>query len=627
MRQIWAFHLTGLAILWALLPAGFGCNQNGDRSDSAVPSLARRALDQPAELGARDILGNPDFLAFCYGGYRGKTRDNEPTVDELKEDMRILSALGVKLLRTYNTQQYAHAANLLKAIDQLRKEKYDFEMYLMLGAWIECEGAWTTAPNHDAENVEKNRAEVNAAIELANAYPEIVKMIAVGNEAMVHWATSYFVRPAVIQKWVDHLQGLKLSGGLPAHIWITSSDNFAAWGGGDASYHTSDLASLIESVDFVSLHLYPFHDSYHDPKFWIAPAEEEKLSVIAKADAAMQRAMAHARLQYRATANYIQSLGVEKPIHIGETGWASRANSFFGKKGSRAADEYKAKSYYEAVREWTNNAGMSCFYFEAFDEPWKDPRNVAGAENHFGLFTRSGQAKYALWDHVDAGVFVGLTRDGAPITKTHDEDEATIFANVLEVPSVNNLGGLATSNVNQQRSAGELVTEGKYVVFHQSMVPDPSNDMTYPSDFLKLTVWEGTCGMEMSNGGVIHVSTGTGRWWGCALELQGGGTGEDLSLFKSGRIHMEIKGDTTCNFNIGFQTGRFTAGTQVDNYVTFGPDQKYQLSKEWASYSISVAELDQGGNLTDVTGLLFLKGDRDLEGKSIEIRNVYFSQD
>ena len=33
-------------------------------------------------------------------------------------------------------------------------------------------------------------------------YPDIVKVLAVGNEAMVRWATSYYVQPSVILKWV-----------------------------------------------------------------------------------------------------------------------------------------------------------------------------------------------------------------------------------------------------------------------------------------------------------------------------------------------------------------------------------------------------------------------------------------
>jgi hypothetical protein len=60
-------------------------------------------------------LENPDYPAFSYGGYREKNRDKVPGVDELKEDMKILSALGIKIIRTYNTQQYARAENLRKS--------------------------------------------------------------------------------------------------------------------------------------------------------------------------------------------------------------------------------------------------------------------------------------------------------------------------------------------------------------------------------------------------------------------------------------------------------------------------------------------------------------------------------
>ena len=61
---------------------------------------------------------------------------------------------------------------------------------------------------------------------------------------------------------------------------------------------------------------------------------------------------------------------------------------------------------------------MTCFYFEAFDEPWKS-NGTSGSEGHFGLFTVNGEAKYAIWDIFDSGVFNGLDRDGSRIKKTH----------------------------------------------------------------------------------------------------------------------------------------------------------------------------------------------------------------
>jgi len=386
------------------------------------------------KISASEIIGNSEYQAISYGGYREKTRETVPTVAEIKEDMKILAALDVKLLRTYNTQQFAHAARILEAISELKSEDPNFEMYVMLGAWIECEGAWTANTNHSKENESNNAAEIEAAVKLANQYPDIVKVIAVGNEAMVHWAASYFVTPDIVLRWVNHLQELKSNKKLPSTIWITSSDNFASWGGGDASYHVKDLELLIQAVDFVSMHTYPFHDSHYNPAYWGVPEEEESLNDVQIAEMAVFRAGKYAQKQYQSTVDYIKSLGIEKPIHIGETGWASIAGELYGATGSQAADEYKAKLYYDYIREWTTSENITCFFFEAFDEQWKDPNSADGSENHFGLITLDGEAKYALWDEVDKDTFKGLTRNGKSITKTYNGDVDALMRDVLVPP-------------------------------------------------------------------------------------------------------------------------------------------------------------------------------------------------
>ncbi|MCC5937515.1 MAG: glycosyl hydrolase family 17 [Lunatimonas sp.] len=386
------------------------------------------------ELTAKDILGNPDYQAISYEGYREKSREIQPTVGQLKEDVKILAAMGIKILRTYNVQ-FPHAANLLRAIKELQTDDPDFEMYVMLGAWIDCKNAWTDLePDHYAES-EENEGEIERAVELANQYPDIVKILAVGNEAMVKWATTYHVQPSVILKWVNHVQSLKDSGKLPKDLWITSSDDFSSWGGGDPLYHTEDLKKLAHAVDYISMHTYPYHNTHYNPDFWKVPAEEMHLDEIEKVDAAMLRARDFAKWQYDSVANYMKSIGVDKPIHIGETGWASVSDGFYGAEGSRATDEYKQALYYQHMREWTNAEGISCFYFEAFNEPWKDEKNPIGPENHFGIFTESGEAKYAIWDLVDQGLFENLSRDGNPIVKTYAGDKAKLLQEVLSPPA------------------------------------------------------------------------------------------------------------------------------------------------------------------------------------------------
>lgn len=421
MKSTIQLTLSGMLIL-----LGISCTTNNSDANQS---------NNKKEVTAKEILGNPDYPAISYGGYREKSRDKEdqPTIDQLKDDMKILSAMGIKVLRTYNVQ-FTHAFNLLIAIQQLKEEDENFEMYVMLGIWIDCKYAWTGEdPDHTQES-EHNEGEVARAAALANQFPGIVKVLAVGNEAMIRWATSYFVQPSVILKWVNHLQNLKQKGKLPGDLWITCSDDFASWGGGDPSYHTEDLDSLIRSVDYVSMHTYPYHNSHYNPDFWVVPEAEEALTDIEKADAAMLRAVDFAKAQFQRVTDYVDSIAPGTPVHIGETGWATVSNGHYGPKGSRATDEYKQGLYYKLMRDWTNEAGVSCFYFEAFDEQWKDSRNPKGSENHFGLFTLNGQAKYPLWDLVDQGVFEGLTRDGKAITKTYDGNKEALLEDVLAPP-------------------------------------------------------------------------------------------------------------------------------------------------------------------------------------------------
>ena len=130
--------------------------------------------------------------------------------------------------------------------------------------------------------------------------------------------------------------------------------------------------------------------------------------------------------QYESVKDYLKKNGIKKEVHIGETGWATLDNSQYGDDGTCASSEYNSKVFYDEIQKWVTQNNLTCFYFEAFDEPWKS-NGTEGSEGHFGLLTVDGQAKYALWDLVDAGNFRGLTRGSNPITKTQDGDESVIL--------------------------------------------------------------------------------------------------------------------------------------------------------------------------------------------------------
>jgi len=405
-------------LLLALLAGAAGCSSDpGSSSDAGSTRLH----------GARELLGNNDYRAIAYSGHRKTVRsvENTPGLEETREDLRILSAMGIKLLRTYDTTMYPHSERILRAIRELKQDDPDFEMYVMLGAWIQCRNAYQEGADHSVEDAELNQREIEAAIRLAAEYPDVVRIIAVGNEAMVTWQ-AHFVPARTVLKWVRHLQDVRSRGGIPAGTMITTSENWAALGG-EESYRNEDLAELVGRIDFLSLHTYAFHDTYYNPALQWAPLPDEAgLPVAEQINRAVERSVQWQKDQYRAVQDYLASIGVDKEIHIGETGWASLDNSFCGPDGTRAADEYIAGLFYAAVRTWTRESHLTCFYFEAFDEPWKSA-GTAGSEGHFGLFTVDGRAKYALWDLVDKGTFAGLSRGGRPVGKTHDGVEAILL--------------------------------------------------------------------------------------------------------------------------------------------------------------------------------------------------------
>ena len=392
-----------------------------------LPSCNKVEHNTIMNKSAQEILGNSSYPAISYGGYRELTRDIEPTKDQIKEDILILHAAGYRVIRTYDVH-LSLAENVLKVIKDLKSLDDSFEMYVMLGAWITAANPNTENVIHDIEDKEFNSFEIEETARLARLYPDIVKIIAVGNEAMVHWASGYFVTPDIILRWVNYLQDLKKSGQLAKDLWITSSDNFAAWGGGDPVYHTKELISLINAVDYISMHTYSFHDSYYNPSFW--NYSNKSITETAKAKELVLKAKNYSKSQFLSVRDYLESIGINKQVHIGETGWASNDNSFYGYEGTRAADEFKQYLYFNHMNDLCEELKISCFYFSAFDEPWKDPSSINGSENHFGLFTVDGKAKYLMWDKVDKGLFKGLKRGDSKIVKTYEGNKDILIETI-----------------------------------------------------------------------------------------------------------------------------------------------------------------------------------------------------
>jgi exo-beta-1,3-glucanase (GH17 family) len=221
-------------------------------------------------------------------------------------------------------------------------------MKMLLGLWLRAEFSnhegcpWLDEPIPEEElaaNALANAQEVALGIALAREYEDIVVAVNVGNEALVDW-NDHMVP---LENVIEYVKQVKGAISQPVSV----ADNYVWW--------AEEGAPLAAEVDFLGIHTYP--------------AWEEKTI-----DEALPYTIENLER--------VRAALPDKPIVILEAGWATTASEF----GDRA-NEASQTRYYHEIREWAEEANMTVFFFEAFDEPWKgNPDNPLGAEKHWGIF-------------------------------------------------------------------------------------------------------------------------------------------------------------------------------------------------------------------------------------------------
>jgi len=291
--------------------------------------------------------------AICYSGYRqGQSPDTQvfPSLEQIREDLHLLQR-NWRYLRLYDCTLHAQRVLQIIAEDQL-----DFQV--MLGAYLGpemnnfgCPWGGTYSEQHLEKSTLANRAEIERLIELANAYPDIVFSVAVGNEATVDW-TDHFVP---VKHMIDYVRRVKQQVRQP----VTFCENYVPW--------QHKLRDLVAEVDFISLHTYPVWEYKH----------------------------IHEALDYtKDNVASVASLYPGKPIVISEAGWATHSNG----RGIQPENTSEALQaiYYQDLMAWAKATGLMVFVFEAFDEPWKGSSDPLEPEKHWGLFTVDRQPKQVM---------------------------------------------------------------------------------------------------------------------------------------------------------------------------------------------------------------------------------------
>lgn len=295
----------------------------------------------------------PPGRAICYSGFReGQQPGGQyPSYEEVKEDLLLLHGRW-QYLRLYDVD--AHAQTV---IDVIKNENLDFR--LMLGAYIEAErnnfgcpwGGGVYSEEQLDKNIISNQEKIDRLIELANKYPGIICCLSVGNEACVDWTDHY----VPVQQVIRYAQDVKAHCEQP----VTFCENYVPW--------LNQLEPLAQVLDLISIHTYPVWEYKH-----------------------IHEAIEYSRQNYEAVAAKYP----DKPVLITEAGWSTQSNGR-GINPELVSEAYQ-KMYFEDLMQWTDEARIATFYFEAFDESWKGSPDPLEPEKHWGLYHIDRSPKLAM---------------------------------------------------------------------------------------------------------------------------------------------------------------------------------------------------------------------------------------
>jgi exo-beta-1,3-glucanase (GH17 family) len=290
---------------------------------------------------------------LCYSGYRNEQSPELgilPSYDEVKEDLLLLKD-DWQSLRLYASD--AHSQTVLEVI---RDEGLNFTV--MLGAYVtaevdnpDCPWGGVYSPRQLSENRQHNDFEITELIRLSRIFSDIVVCVSIGNEAAVSW-TDHRVPTSRLIEFAKRLKEQVIQP-------VTFCENYVPW--------QLELVSLAEVLDIISIHSYPV---------WEHKSVDEGLEFT--------------------IANY-QSVARAYPDHqviITEAGWATASNG----RGiePQQVNESAQRRYFEALMQWSEQAQVLIYYFEAFDENWKGSAHPLEPEKHWGLYRADRTPKLAM---------------------------------------------------------------------------------------------------------------------------------------------------------------------------------------------------------------------------------------
>jgi exo-beta-1,3-glucanase (GH17 family) len=474
--QPWAAALLAMALVVALPSCGGG---GGGYTDPALSQSDRRELSQAFLTRA----------AVNYSPYRTSRSESDLgsetiTPQNVLEDLRLIQSTGIGTIRLFSSRIFSQTV-----LQVIRDNRLDLKVQL---------GAYPN-PVTDAASEAYNQAELDSAIALANAYRDIVEAVSVGNEVMVEWST-HKIAPGIM---AGYLRKVRAAIQQP----ITTDDNFLFW--------QSVPKEIAEVVDFAAVHVYPFLDTFYNPTAY--DWRQKNVPEAQRAQAMVDASLAEAKRQFGLARQGLDSLNLKDlPMVIGETGWAA-VDTAGGPSLAYRAHPVNQKMYFDGLQAWAREGRLdvhgpkAIFYFQAFDEPWKQ------GDDGWGLFNANRQARYVVQSLGTCGV-TWTCEAGSWTLADAVKWEAPVIA-----PAVN-----AT----------------RYTLYADAAVPGEARAAGLRWDPFANTAYRDAAGAGAPDGGAAFEITPNPVDYGWGLfQRAANDSTENLSAYANGFIRFSVRSD------------------------------------------------------------------------------------
>ena len=278
----------------------------------------------------------------------------------VKEDLDLLLAGGFKLIRLFDSSDKVAKQTL----EVIRDNALD--MKVMLGIYlISGDPAFSNA-------------EIARGIKLANDYKDIVLVVSVGNETMVNWSFNRFATIAMR----DYIVRVRNAVTQP----VTTDDNWAFFAQSE-HFEQDPQADPRRHRLRGHAHLPAARHRLQPGPVGLAASRTCRRTARRGDDGRRLRAR---QVRIRRGAQPPRQPGLHRDAHRRSVKPAGR------RRRTSAVDRMRAhpvnqKMYFDRLQAWKAAGGTgpkNVFYFEAFDEPWKQ------GDDGWGLFNVKRQARF-----------------------------------------------------------------------------------------------------------------------------------------------------------------------------------------------------------------------------------------